>query len=1256
MPHDRLRKVLPDLIDRAVTSMTLTRTIGIQATLLPRLCERYTWCCISLACLLVSVMSVPGYAAGPPITPSGLNTNVAGPISVNGKTQYDITGGTRPGGGTNLFHSFGDFNVPNNNVANFLNAGSADLAGNPLAAGLPTSNILGRVTGGNMSNIFGAIHTTNFGAANLFLMNPAGFLFGPNATVNVGGMVAFTSADYLRLADGVRFNAIPNPAADALLSIAPVAAFGFLGSNPGAITVQGSQFRVADGTGIALVGGNITVQNGTFDNGAVQPAKLSAPGGQITLGSVTGIGEVSATGALSGFDPAKATGQGTIQLTSRTTLQTSSSTGNAGPIVIRAGQFIMENAALEAKSSFSAPTLLAFSPTQGDISVQADHVTLSHGATITTSTNGDGNAGNISLEAGTLRSNMSADGNPISTAAPVTIASNSTGQGKAGTITISGKAGGAADAVLLSNTKIVASVSGATIPTPKPGGGEQIDSQREGFVPMRPKADIEITAEKVALVNGTVIKADTTGGADAGSIRLNVGTLTSHAGPDGRVLISSTSDCGPGCVGGQAGDITIQGISGLTPTKTQGYVWVADSNGQPTEVFQYYLAREIDLHGTDIHSDAVGNAAGGMVLIRVQGRASFTDTNISVATQDFDINGTKPNGEFARNQGFSRIDILANDVVLKDSTIKADALVSDIGSCPLCQGGPSAGEIWLRVQNSLVADNSSITNTSRGRAQAGITKIIGDNFFSYGAVWEPDYPDHPTNVVKLTNSEVTVEALHDGLPGYLRIRGDSVILDHSILNSKVNNVTNVRDSQGRLIDVVGAGERGRVITDGRDVQGSILVSAKNLEITGGGIVAPTHGSRIGSRIELHADVLTTHQGTRPGGTLSAPRILNVDDPTRVVISTSSTGSGGAGRISFAGESVAMPEGSPLPGASSINLNNTDVLSDTRSDALGGKIELKVNGPVQLHHSTISSNVNDVRPQSANVTDQGGDITISSGGILMQSSVISTLSQGTQNGGNIAITAPGSIIVGTGSTISASNTGTANAGNIQITAGNQFTMTKSAVTTEAGEASGGSIKITTPPTGTVQLSDSIISASVLDGTGGGGSVNIDPEFVVLQNSRILANSVFGPGGNISITTNFLLPDSTSVISASSQFGQQGIISIQSPISPASGKIVPLGQKPLMPTTLLSQRCAALGGGNASSFTVAGRDSLPAEPGGWVTSPLALGVAEPEDKAVGAIGSASPDDAGDKAPLLSLRKIAPPGFLTQGFAADSPDCHS
>ena len=87
-------------------------------------------------------------------------------------------------------------------------------------------------------------------------------------------------------------------------------------------------------------------------------------------------------------------------------------------------------------------------------------------------------------------------------------------------------------------------------------------------------------------------------------------------------------------------------------------------------------------------------------------------------------------------------------------------------------------------------------------------------------------------------------------------------------------------------------------------------------------------------------------------------------------------------------------------------------------------------------------------------------------------------------------------------------------------------TNSSVTTEAHQSSGGTIKITTNPNGTVQLTDSTISASVNDGTGGGGSVNIDPQYVILQNSQILANAVSGPGGNISITTNLLLPDSFS----------------------------------------------------------------------------------------------------------------------------------
>src|SRR5712692_2883740 len=98
--------------------------------------------------LWLSYMPIDGQAlAAAPITPSGLNTQVT--LSATppaGTVQYDITGGTRPGGGVNLFHSFGNFNVPTNNIANFLND-----------SGLATSNILGRVTGGDISNIYGTI-------------------------------------------------------------------------------------------------------------------------------------------------------------------------------------------------------------------------------------------------------------------------------------------------------------------------------------------------------------------------------------------------------------------------------------------------------------------------------------------------------------------------------------------------------------------------------------------------------------------------------------------------------------------------------------------------------------------------------------------------------------------------------------------------------------------------------------------------------------------------------------------------------------------------------------------------------------------------------------------------------------------------------------------------------------------------------------------------------------------------------------------
>ncbi len=1174
-----------------------------------------------LACWLIPIC-VPTWChaqGSSPITSSGLNTTVT-----KSATTFEITGGTRPGNGPNLFHSFGEFGVPANHVADFLND-----------AGLPTANILSRVTGGNPSNIFGTIQTTGFGTANLFVMNPAGIVFGPGASLNVGGAVTFTTADYLRLGDGARFTAMPGPQ-DAAISSAPVAAFGFLGSNPAAIVVQGSQLALAEGHAISLIGSNIHIGNGISPDGSAQPAGLSAPGGQINLVSTGSTGEVhtsSSTGHFSDPSLAGFTGLGSISLSQGTTLGTS---GNAaGRIVIRAGQFAMEDARLEAVSTSTTPGSVASASASGGISIQAEEAALSHGATVLTSTV-NGTAGDIAVEVGTLRSNVHQDGTPLPGAAPVTIASSSTGHGGPGSIFIRGKADAPADALLLNNTRVISEVSHIANPTVAPG-------------------NIELSARQVELVNGTVLRSDTTGGADAGAITLNLDTLKTQAGPDGRVVISSDSHCGSQCVGGQAGYITIQGIPGVTPPSTRLYRHVTTPDSEPNRAITYYFAQEFDINGTDIHSDALGNAPGGIVMMRTNGRASFVDSSISVTTQDFEINGLKPNGQPAQNQGFSRIDIMGRDIALRDSTIRANADVSDIGSCPLCQGGPSAGEIWLRAEQSFTADNSLIANTSRGRAQAGITKIIKDHYFSFGAIWDTAYPDTPTGTVRLNHSEVSVEAQGEGLPGYLRIRADNLIVNHSIVNSTVNNVTNVLDSTGQLIDVVGAGEGGTVLTDGRSVQGSLYLSAKYLDMTGGGIIAPTQGNRIANRIELHADVMTTRPGTEPGGTRAAPRILDAADSTRVVISSSSTSSGGAGMISISGESVPIPDGTPYPPASTIRLTGTDVLTETSSIGLGGKIELRAAGRFDLHDTVISANVTDLRPQSLNGQEHSGNIDLSAGSIFMDGGGLSALSRGTRGGGNISLSAAESVTMSHGASVSAGSTGLGNAGNITINAGTQFLSQQGVLSTTAKEASGGNI--TVQATNSIRLVNSQLNTSVHGGPNTtGGNILIDPAVVTLQNSHIRAEAVQGTGGNIRIIAGTFLADQSSAVSASSEFGLNGTVSIQSPVSSLSGTLATLPQRPLPAQPLLSQRCAAQAVGQLSSLVVAGRDTLPVEPGGWLMSPLSLMASEDDDQDVRPLTNRKHDAREQKETVAELAEMHPDSPKRSHMSARGIGCRS
>ena len=240
------------------------------------------------------------------------------------------------------------------------------------------------------------------------------------------------------------------------------------------------------------------------------------------------------------------------------------------------------------------------------------------------------------------------------------------------------------------------------------------------------------------------------------------------------------------------------------------------------------------------------------------------------------------------------------------------------------------------------------------------------------------------------------------------------------------------------------------------------------------------------------------------------------------------------------------------------------------------------------------------------TGAGGSINLAAQSVTVQNGgTISAASSGTApsaTGGDITISASQFVKLNNGASLTASSTGPGNAGNIFIDAGQNYTSTNSSVTTEAVQASGG--KITVMASDMVRMTNSKISTSVADGTGGGGNITIDPNFVILQNGQILAQAFAGAGGNITITTGTFLPDANSLVNASSQFGLSGTVAIQSPTSNLSAVWARLQQNYAEAAALLRARCAAQVSGTQSSFVLAGRDTLPLEPGGWLPSPLAL----------------------------------------------------
>ncbi|NEO85428.1 MAG: DUF4347 domain-containing protein, partial [Spirulina sp. SIO3F2] len=204
--------------------------------------------CFSLPLLWLAALPVV-QAQSITAAPDGTGTV----IQYQGNT-YQIQGGTQTG--VNLFHSFQQFGLNNGEIANFLSQPSV-------------TNIFGRVVGGDASVIDGLIQAN----PNLYLMNPAGIVFGANAQLNIGGDFFATTAEQICFASGC-FNSVGVNDYHSLLGRPTT--FGFLHNQPGGLINAGT-LAVQKGKSIHLSGGTV-----------INLGQVLAPGGIATVAAIPG--------------------------------------------------------------------------------------------------------------------------------------------------------------------------------------------------------------------------------------------------------------------------------------------------------------------------------------------------------------------------------------------------------------------------------------------------------------------------------------------------------------------------------------------------------------------------------------------------------------------------------------------------------------------------------------------------------------------------------------------------------------------------------------------------------------------------------------------------------------------------------------------------------------------------------------------------------------------------------------------------------
>lgn len=1050
--------------------------------------------------------------------------------------------------GDNLIHSFSKFNIAEGQQVYFANPDNI-------------ANILTRVTGNNISEIFGTLGVD--GGANLFLLNPNGIVFGENASLDIAGSFLATTAESLIFDEG-QFSAV-NPDAPTLLTVNLTPGLQY-GTNESEINNQGV-LEVGNGQNLYLSGQKVN-----------HSGSLIARGGFVELSGK----DIDFTGTIN----TRATDEsaGTFQISDRNNLS------------------IQPNETISGESISQA---LANS----DVVLQADNdITVNDDITSLTNSNLTFQAGRslsildnhtISLAGGDINTKFN-DENALVSNRDAGIASLTMNPSSA-IITNGGNVN--IEAENFGDTSQINMATDSAIVTGNPSGnGGNINLTASGDITTGFLVSGFINNPGVALVVGDFVPINTLPGTDnAGNI-----SVTSSNG-----AIASTNFVLANALG-EGGDINFNAAGNLTFIAPGELSRIGNISSVGT------LAGEINLtSGETLLADDVRilNRIGGdgePKNITLTGKSVIVESS-SIITLTRDETQSEL-GEVQNAIGGDVIVQATDDVIVRNGNIstRADFGIADAGDLRI-----DARRIKVIKTEELpeFLENFSSISTTAGDNTSGdggyltinsseSVEVIGDKPGVF-------VPDSPESLLISEGAIISTSTQETGTSGDLVINTPRLVVKDS---ATVTTFPFVGEGGNLTINAEEISLQGKASistgTLGQDA-GDLKITSDRFTLRDGGSVGTTtFGAGNAGNFDLvvnelsigaNSSIGTNTFGAGDGGILSieSDSIEIIGTATDSLISNginaTSFGTGNAGNIDLKSDRLSISQGGEIVTATinagsggkididtgNLELNNGRINASTATASPGGNITIRATEFTDITGTgfdTLLANI--VNPSFAGTISfenftQGiytitagegaaGNIFISSPNFsLSNGGLISTTTLGTGEGGNIDIDVSNIIdlensLLATGTfTDATSGDINLNARQLNATGGAQAITTTFGVgtagnltvnvtdeinlidPTETGIASGlfassyitasgtgGDITITT---GELNIEDGAAVSVSGEGEGNAGDIFIDAAAIFLDNGSIIAQSNSGEGGNITlqIAENLVLDNNSRI---------------------------------------------------------------------------------------------------------------------------------